>query len=151
MDDPAQPLRDYHDLTRKELIARLRHVKVLYTQVSFTHENASPRVIQAFGLAALMLIVMLSLTDSILIAGLAWPGLVCLVTLLGVLRYSSLPMDWSSQLNTGITRMELLRSSQFHQFTCGPSTPWEYAQYGLQEEIHLIYVALQQPSEPFTA
>nr|WP_228030180.1 hypothetical protein [Pectobacterium carotovorum]ALG88582.1 Hypothetical protein [Pectobacterium carotovorum] len=75
MDDPAQPLRDYHDLTRKELIARLRHVKVLYTQVSFTHENASPRVIQAFGLAALMLIVMLSLTDSILIAGLAWPGL----------------------------------------------------------------------------
>lgn len=146
MDDPAQPLRDYHDLTRKELIARLRHVKVLYTQVSFTHETASPRVIQAFGLAALMLIVMLSLTDSILIA-----GLVCLVTLLGVLRYSSLPMDWSSQLNTGITRMELLRSSPFHQFTCGPSTPWEYAQYCLHEETHLIYVALQQPSEPFTA
>lgn len=146
MDDPAQPLRDYHDLTRKELIARLKHVKVLYTQVSFTHENPSPRVIQAFGLAVLMLIVMFSLTDSMLIA-----VLVCLVTLLGVLRYSSLPMDWRSQLNTGITRMKLLRCSPLHQFTCEPNAPWEYAQYCLQKEIHLIYVELQSQSEPFTA
>ncbi|EKN3637359.1 MULTISPECIES: hypothetical protein [Yersinia] len=146
MDVSALLLRDYHDLTRQELIARLRQVKLLQARVTYTHDNLSPRVMQALGVAILLLLAVFSLTDSIIFA-----GLVCLVTLAGVLRYSKLPMDWCSQLNTGIAQMELLRGSPLRQFTGGSNTLWEYTQYCLEEEIHLIHVALQQPSEPFTA
>lgn len=146
MDVSALLLRDYHDLTRQELIARLRQVKLLQARVMYTHDNLSPRVMQALGLAVLLLLTAFSLTHSIIFA-----GLVCLVTLAGVLRYSSLPMDWCSQLNIGIAQMELLRRSPLRQFTGGSNAMWEYTQYCLQKEIHLIHVALQQPSEPFTA
>ncbi|HFF5025243.1 hypothetical protein [Yersinia ruckeri] len=121
-------------------------MKLLQARVTYTHDNLSPRVMQALGVAILLLLAVFSLTDSIIFA-----GLVCLVTLAGVLRYSKLPMDWCSQLNTGIAQMELLRGSPLRQFTGGSNTLWEYTQYCLEEEIHLIHVALQQPSEPFTA
>ncbi|ATX63036.1 hypothetical protein [Yersinia hibernica] len=146
MDVSALLLRDYHDLTRQELIARLRQVKLLQARVTHTHNNISPRVMQALGLAVLLLIATFSMTDSILFA-----GLVCLGTLVGVLRYSTLPMDWCSQFNIGIAQMELLRRSPLHQLTGGSNAMWEYTQYCLQKEIHIIHVALQQPSEPFTA
>ncbi|MBX9489502.1 hypothetical protein J8Z82_10035 [Yersinia enterocolitica] len=146
MDVSALLLRDYHDLTRQELIARLRQVKLLQARVTHTHDNISPRVMQALGLAVLLLIATFSMTDSILFA-----GLVCLGTLAGVLRYSTLPMDWCSQFNIGIAQMELLRRSPLHQLAGGSNAMWEYTQYCLQKEIHIIHVALQQPSEPFTA
>jgi hypothetical protein len=146
MDVSVLLLRDYDDLTCQELIARLKQVKLLQARVTYTHNNLPPRVMQAFGLAIAMLIAVFSLTDSILLAGLC-----CLITLAGVLRYSKLPMDWCSQLNTGIARIELLRRSPLRQFTDGSNALWEYTQHCIQEEIHLIYVALQKPSKPFTA
>ena len=51
MDVSALLLRDYHDLTRQELIARLRQVKLLQARVTYTHDNLSPRVMQALGVA----------------------------------------------------------------------------------------------------
>ncbi|WP_312025262.1 hypothetical protein [Yersinia enterocolitica] len=121
-------------------------MKLLQARVTHTHDNISPRVMQALGLAVLLLIATFSMTDSILFA-----GLVCLGTLAGVLRYSTLPMDWCSQFNIGIAQMELLRRSPLHQLAGGSNAMWEYTQYCLQKEIHIIHVALQQPSEPFTA
>lgn len=89
MDAFLLQVRDFSDLTRPELIARLRHLKILQAQVEYTHDNFSPRQLRAFVLAILMLLISYVLTDSILFS-----GVTCLITIIGVLHYSRLPMTW---------------------------------------------------------
>ncbi|WP_320705143.1 hypothetical protein, partial [Enterobacter asburiae] len=99
MDAFLLQVRDFSDLTRPELIARLRHLKILQAQVEYTHDNFSPRQLRAFVLAILMLLISYVLKDSILFS-----GVTCLITIIGVLHYSRLPMTWHTQLKDGISR-----------------------------------------------
>ncbi|MBF2750768.1 hypothetical protein ISN41_22080 [Enterobacter bugandensis] len=147
MDASLLLLRDFSDLTRPELIARLRHLKILQTQVEYTHDNFSPRQLRAFVLAVLMLLISYVLTDSILFSGVN-----CLITIIGVLHYSRLPMTWHTQLKDGISRLESLRSSPLRQMDeANAHYDWHYASYCLAAEIQLIYSALSQPARPFSA
>ncbi|MDX7664729.1 hypothetical protein SJ554_19970 [Enterobacter asburiae] len=147
MDAFLLQVRDFSDLTRPELIARLRHLKILQAQVEYTHDNFSPRQLRAFVLAILMLLISYVLTDSILFS-----GVTCLITIIGVLHYSRLPMTWHTQLKDGISRLESLRSSPLRQMDeANAHYDWHYASYCLAAEIQLIYSALSQPARPFSA
>ncbi|MDW3573191.1 hypothetical protein N4235_20130 [Enterobacter asburiae] len=147
MDAFLLQVRDFSDLTRPELIARLRHLKILQAQVEYTHDNFSPRQLRAFVLAILMLLISYVLTDSILFS-----GVTCLITIIGVLHYSRLPMTWDTQLKDGISRLESLRSSPLRQMDeANAHYDWHYASYCLAAEIQLIYSALSQPARPFSA
>lgn len=147
MDAFLLQVRDFSDLTRPELIARLRHLKILQTQVEYTHDNFSPRQLRAFVLAILMLLISYVLTDSILFS-----GVTCLITIIVVLHYSRLPMTWHTQLKDGISRLESLRSSPLRQMDeANAHYDWHYASYCLAAEIQLIYSALSQPARPFSA
>ncbi|WP_320712112.1 hypothetical protein [Enterobacter asburiae] len=147
MDAFLLQVRDFSDLTRPELIARLRHLKILQAQVEYTHDNFSPRQLRAFVLAILMLLISYVLKDSILFS-----GVTCLITIIGVLHYSRLPMTWHTQLKDGISRLESLRSSPLRQMDeANAHYDWHYASYCLAAEIQLIYSALSQPARPFSA
>jgi hypothetical protein len=146
MDASLLLLRDFSDLTRPELIARAKHLDILRARVAYTHDNFSPRQLRAFSLATLMLFMSYVLTDSILFSGVAG-----LITLIGVLRYSRLPMTWHTQLKDGISRIESLRSSPLRQMDENAHYDWHYASYCLAAEIQLIYSALSQPARPFSA
>ncbi|WP_320744661.1 hypothetical protein [Enterobacter sp. 276E10] len=147
MDAFLLQVRDFSDLTRPELIARLRHLKSLQAQVEYTHDNFSPRQLRAFVLAILMLLISYVLTDSILFS-----GVTCLITIIGVLHYSRLPITWHTQLKDGISRLESLRSSPLRQMDeANAHYDWHYASYCLAAEIQLIYSALSQPARPFSA
>jgi len=147
MDAFLLQVRDFSDLTRTELIARLRHLKILQAQVEYTHDNFSPRQLRAFVLAILMLLISYVLTDSILFS-----GVTCLITIIGVLHYSRLRMTWHTQLKDGISRLESLRSSPLRQMDeANAHYDWHYASYCLAAEIQLIYSALSQPARPFSA
>lgn len=147
MDAFLLQVRDFSDLTRPELIARLRHLKILQAQVEYTHDNFSPRQLRAFVMAILMLLISYVLTDSILFS-----GVTCLITIIGVLHYSRLPMTWHTQLKDGISRLESLRSSPLRQMDeANAHYDWHYASYCLAAEIQLIYSALSQPARPFSA
>ncbi|ENN7017524.1 hypothetical protein ACAD17_003930 [Enterobacter ludwigii] len=140
-------LRDFSDLTRPELIARLKHLKILQARVEYTHDNFTPRQLRAFTLATLMLFMGYVLTDSILFS-----GVIGLITLIGVLRYSRLPMTWHAQLKDGISRFECLRSSPLRQMIeADAHYDWHYASYCLAAEIQFINSALSQPVRPFSA
>lgn len=140
-------LRDFSDLTRPELIARLRRLKILQARVEYTHDNFSPRQLRAFILGTLMLFMGYVLTDSILFSGVTG-----LITIIGVLHYSRLPMTWHAQLKDGISRFESLRSSPLRQMDeADAHYDWHYASYCLAAEIQLIYSALSQPARPFSA
>ncbi|POT29149.1 hypothetical protein [Citrobacter braakii] len=140
-------LRDFSDLTRPELIARLKHLKILQARVEYTHDNFSPRQLRAFTLATLMLFMGYVLTDSILFSGVTG-----LITLIGVLRYSRLPMTWHAQLKDAISRFESLRSSPLRQMNeADTHYDWHYASYCLAAEIQFINSALSQPARPFSA
>ncbi|WP_320723671.1 hypothetical protein [Enterobacter sp. 146F3] len=147
MDAFLLQVRDFSDLTRPELIARLRDLKSLQAQVEYTHDNFSPRQLRAFVLAILMLLISYVLTDSILFS-----GVTCLITIIGVLHYSRLPMTWHTQLKDGISRLESLRSSPLREMDeANAHYDWHYASYCLAAEIQLIYSALSQPARPFSA
>lgn len=147
MDAFLLQVRDFSDLTRPELIARLRHLKILQAQVEYTHDNFSPRQLRAFVLAILMLLISYVLKDSILFS-----GVTCLITIIGVLHYSRLPMTWHTQLKDGISRLESLRSSPLRQMDeANAHYDWHYASYCLAAEIQLIYSTLSQPARPFSA
>ncbi|EPR9734516.1 hypothetical protein ACU973_004214 [Enterobacter bugandensis] len=147
MDASLLQVRDFSDLTRPELIARLRHLKILQAQVEYTHDNFSPRQLRAFVMAILMLLISYVLTDSILFS-----GVTCLITIIGVLHYSRLPMTWHKQLKDGISQLESLRSSPLRQMDESDAHyDWHYASYCLAAEIQLIYSALSQPARPFSA
>ncbi|HBE2683017.1 TPA: hypothetical protein KL420_003855 [Escherichia coli] len=147
MDISSLLLRDFSDLTRPELIARLRRLKILQARVEYTRDNFSPRQLKAFALAILLLVMAYALTDSLIFS-----GITCLVTLIGVLRYSRLPMTWHTQLKDGISRFESLRSSPLRQMDeADAHYDWHYASYCLAAEIQLIYSALSQPAIPFSA
>ncbi|QST30860.1 hypothetical protein JRC42_24525 (plasmid) [Escherichia albertii] len=141
-------LRDFSDLTRPELIARAKHLDSLRARVAYTHDNFSPRQLRAFTLATLMLFMSYVLTDSILFSGVA-----CLITIIGVLHYSQLPMTWHTQLKDGISRLESLRSSPLRQIAGEPGAgfDWQYASYCLAAEMQYIHAALSQPARPFSA
>ncbi|EOF7833977.1 hypothetical protein ACFXUV_004330 [Salmonella enterica] len=107
----------------------------------------SPRQLRAFILATLMLFMGYVLTDSILFS-----GVTSLITIIGVLHYSRLPMTWHAQLKDGISRFESLRSSPLRQMDeADAHYDWHYASYCLAAEIQLIYSALSQPARPFSA
>lgn len=147
MDISSLLLRDFSDLTRPELIARAKHLDILRARVAYTHDNFSPRQLRAFALATLMLFMGYALTNSIFFSGVAG-----LITLIGVLRYSRLPMTWHTQLKDGIFRLESLRSSPLRQMDeAGAHNDWPYAAYCLAAEIQLIHSALSQPARPFSA
>lgn len=100
--------RDFSDLTRPELIARVKRLETLRVRVAY------------------------------------------MITLIGVLRYSRLPMTWYAQLKEGVSRPERLRSSPLCQMTGEPDAPWEYADDCLRKEIQLIHSALsRRPPDPF--
>lgn len=63
MDISSLLLRDFSDLTRPELIARLRDVDILRAKVVHTHESLFPRKIQSFAIAIVVLIAGYALTD----------------------------------------------------------------------------------------
>lgn len=147
MDASLLFLRDFRDLTRQELIIRAKHLNILRAQVAYTHDNFSPRQLRAFVLATLMLFISYVLTDYILFSGVA-----CLITIIGVLHYSRLPMTWHTQLKDGISRLESLRSSPLRQMDEADAYyDWHYASYCLAAEILLINSALSQPARPFSA
>lgn len=148
MDASLLLLRDFSDLTRPELIARLKCLKILQARVAYTHDNFSPRQLRAFVLATLMLFMGYVLTESILFSGITG-----LITLVGVLRYSRLPMTWHAQLKESVSRLECLQSSPLRQIADEPDThyDWHYASYCLVAEIQLIRAALSQPARPFRA
>lgn len=139
-------LRDFSDLTRAELTARAKHLDILRARVAYTHDNFSPRQLRAFALAALMLFMGYVLTDSIIFG-----AITSLITLIGVLRYSRLPMTWHAQLKDGVSRLECLRSSPLRTLVSEPDagTDWLYVSCCLVEEMQLIYSALSQPPDPF--
>lgn len=119
MDASLLLLRDFSDLTRPELIARLKRLKILQAHM----------------------------TIFLLVSGITG-----LITLVGVLRYSRLPMTWHAQLKDGISRFESLRSSPLRQMDeADAHYDWHYASYCLAAEIQLIYSALSQPDRPFSA
>ena len=101
----------------------------------------------AFAMATLMLTVAFALTDALF-----FRGFTCLSTLIGVLRYSRLPMTWHAQLKDGISRLECLRSSPLRHIAYVPDThyDWHYAPYCLAAEIQLIHAALSQPAKSFS-
>ncbi|MBC6558735.1 hypothetical protein GW721_22580 [Citrobacter braakii] len=148
MDTSLLLLRDFSDLTRSELIARAKHLEILRARVVYTHDNFSPRQLRAFTLATLMLFMGYVLTHSILFSGVTG-----LTTLIGVLRYSLLPMTWHAQLKDGVSRLECLRSSPLRQIADEPDArdDWHFASYCLAAEIQLIHSALSQPARPFSA
>lgn len=148
MDISSLLLRDFSDLTGPELIAREKYLEILLVKVEHTHDTYPPRLLRAYTLAILMLVMGYVLTDSILFS-----GVVGLITLIGVLRYSRLPMTWHAQLKDGISRLESLRSSPLRQIADEPDThyDWHYASYCLAAEIKLIRAALSQPARPFRA
>lgn len=147
-DVSSLPLRDFSDLTRAELTARAKHLDILRARVAYTHDNFSPRQLRAFALAALMLFMGYMLTDSILSG-----AITSLITLIGVLRYSRLPMTWHAQLKDGVSRLECLRRSPLRQIAGEPDAcyDWHDASYCLDEEIQRIHTALSQPARPFRA
>lgn len=141
-------LRDFSDLTRPELIARAKHLDILRARVAYTHDNFSPRQLRAFTLATLMLFAGYVLTGSIIFG-----AITSLITLIGVLRYSRLPMTWHAQLKDGISRLECLSSSPLRQIAGEPGSgyDWQYASYCLAVEMQHIHAALSQPARPFSA
>lgn len=146
MDAYSLFFRDFSDLTRRELIVRLKDVDILRAKVVHTHENLSPRKVQSFAIAIVVLIAGYTLTDSLLLAG---------VTALGaqiiVLRYSTLPLNWRMQLKNEITKLEPLLHSPLRQWASISDTSWEVALFSLEKEIALIHNALLQPVSPFRA
>ncbi|MGG7779918.1 hypothetical protein PGN94_22295 [Klebsiella aerogenes] len=66
MDISSLLLRDFSDLTRPELITRVKHLEILQARVAYTHDNFSPRQQRSFALATLMLLMGYVLTDSII-------------------------------------------------------------------------------------
>lgn len=148
MDVPSLLLRDFSDLTRPELVARAKHLEILLARVAYTHDNLSPRQLRAFVLAILTLILTCILTDTILFSGITG-----LITLIGVLRYSRLPMTWHAQLQEGLSRLECLRSSPLRHMICEPTTApdWYDASSCLEAEIKLVHVAISQAASPFIA
>lgn len=141
-------LRDFSDLTRPELIARAERLNILRARVAYTHDNFSPRQLMAFTQATLMLLAGYVLTDSIIFG-----AITSLITLIGVLRYSRLPMTWHAQLKDGISRLECLSSSPLRQIMGEPGAgfDWQYASYCLAAEMQYIHAALSQPARPFSA
>jgi len=148
MDASLLPVRDFSELTRKELIGRLKRLKHLQAQVEYTHDNFSPRQVRASGLAMLMLAAVWMLTASV-----NWCAISGVITLGWVMRYSRLPLTWHAQLQEGISRLECLRSSPLrHMFVeQDAGTDWHYASYCLAAEIELIHFSLSQKASPFSA
>lgn len=148
MDASLLFLRDLSDLTRPELIARAKHMEILRARVAYTHDNFSSRQLKAFAMATLMLFIGYVLTDSLLSGGVTG-----LITLIGVLRCSRLPMTWHAQLKDGVSRLECLRSSPLRQIEdeADARYDWHFASYCLAAEIQLIHSALSQPARPFSA
>jgi len=146
MDISSLLLRNFSDLTRPELIARLRDVDILRAKVVHTHENLSPRKIQSFAIAIVVLIAGYALTDYLLLTTVAALG-----TQIIVLRYSTLPLNWRMQLNNEIAKLEPLLHSPLRQWGSRSDTSWEFALFSLEKEIDLIHSALSQPISPFRA
>lgn len=136
MDISSLLLRNFSDLTRPELIARLRDVDILRAKVVHTHENLPPRKIQSFAVA----------TDCLLLA-----AVVALGAQIIVLRYSTLPLNWRMQLKNEITKLEPLLHSPLRQWASSSDISWEFALFSLEKEIDLIHSALSQPVSPFRA
>ncbi|EAM3125670.1 hypothetical protein AV551_19555 [Salmonella enterica] len=146
MDISSLLLRDFSDLTRPELIARLRDVDILRAKVVHTHESLSPRKIQSFAIAIVVLIAGYALTDYLLLA-----SVVALGAQIIVLRYSTQPLNWSMQLKIEITKLEPLLHSPLRQWGISSDTSWEFALFSLEKEIDLIHSSLSQPVSPFRA
>lgn len=146
MDVSSLLLRDFSDLTRPELIARMKHLEILRARVAYTHENVSPRKIQSFAIAIVVLIAGYALTDYLLLAGVAALGAQIIV-----LRYSTLPLNWRMQLKNEITKLEPLLHSPLRQWVSSSDTSWEVALFSLEKEIDLIHTALSQAVRPFKA
>lgn len=93
MDVTSLLLRDFSDLTWPELIKRRKSVEILRANVLHTHEHISPRKQQSLVIAIAVLIVGYALTHFLLLAGVAALGAHIIV-----LRYSTLPLNWQTQL-----------------------------------------------------
>ena len=146
MDISSLLLRNFSDLTRPELIARLRDVDILRAKVVHTHENISPRKIQSFAIAIVVLIAGYVLTDYLFLAGVAALGAQIIV-----LRYSTLPLNWQMQLKNEITKLEPLLHSPLRQWGGSSDASWEFALFSLEKEIDLIHSAISQPFQLFNA
>lgn len=146
MDISSLLLRDFSDLTRPELIARLRDVDILRAKVVHTHESLSPRKIQSFAVAIVVLIAGYALTDYLLLT-----AVVALGTQIIVLRYSTLPLNWRMQLKNEITKLEPLLHTPLRQWASSSDISWAFALFSLEKEIDLIHSALSQPVSPFRA
>lgn len=146
MDISSLLLRDFSDLTRPELITRLRDVDILRAKVVHTHENLSPRKIQSFAIAIVVLIAGYALTDYLILASVAALGAQIIV-----LRYSTLPLNWRMQLKNETTKLEPLLHSPLRQWVSSSDRSWEVALFSLDKEIDLIHSALLHPSSPFRA
>ena len=146
-DIPAVLLREYRDLTRQELLVRLRIVARLHKKVIYARKHCeSPRASQALCVAAAVLIAAYAYTNMLLSAGVA-----AIVAHACVLRYSTRPQDWRGVLRAGLAQAEPLRQSPLRALVCDPAAPWEYAQFCLQQEVYLIRTALAHAPEPFCA
>ncbi|EJF5505621.1 hypothetical protein M8X74_004465 [Salmonella enterica] len=146
MDVTALLLRDFSDLTRPELIKRRKSVEILQARVLHTHEHISPRKQQSFVIAIAVLIVGYALTHFLLLAGVAALGAQIIV-----LRYSTLPLNWQTQLAGEIQKLEPLRHSPLRQWDSDTDFSWEYAQHCLNKEITLIHISLGSAPAPFDA
>lgn len=146
MDASLLPVRDFSDLTRTELITRLKRLKLLQAQVEYTRGNLSPRELKSACLAMLMLFAVWILTASFTCSAISGA-----ITLAWVMRYSRLPRTWHAQLQEGISRLECLRSSPLRHMYVeqDAGTDWHYASYCLAAEIERIQFALSEPARPF--
>lgn len=146
MDVTSLLLRDFSDLTWPELIKRRKSVEILRANVLHTHEHISPRKQQSLVIAIAVLIVGYALTHFLLLAGVAALG-----THIIVLRYSTLPLNWQTQLAGKIQKLEPLRHSPLRQWGSDTDFSWEYAQFCLDKEITLIHISLESAPTPFDA
>lgn len=146
MDMSSLLLRDFSDLTRPELIARRKAVEILRAKVTYTRKHNGPRKTQSLVVAIAVLIVGYGLTHFLLLAGVA-----AVVAQIIVLRYSTLPLNWQTQLAGEIQKLEPLRQSPLRQWGCDSDSSWEYAQHCLNKEITLIHISLGSAPAPFDA
>lgn len=146
MDMSSLLLRDFSDLTRPELIARRKKVEILRARILHTHEHISPRKQQSFVIAIVVQIVGYALTHFLLLTGVAALGAQIIV-----LRYSTLPLNWQTQLSDEVKNLEPLLQSPLRQWITENYHSWETAQSLLDKEIEFIFTALSQPALPFTA
>ncbi|ECH9933569.1 hypothetical protein LLH15_004255 [Salmonella enterica] len=146
MDVTSLLLRDFSDLTWPELIKRRKSVEILRANVLHTHEHISPRKQQSLVIAIAVLIVGYALTHFLLLAGVAALGAHIIV-----LRYSTLPLNWQTQLAGKIQKLEPLRHSPLRQWGSDTDFSWEYAQFCLDKEITLIHISLESAPTPFDA